>query len=144
MSSECLHYQETIQGIEFTFVIIQSHLCWNLTIPLLQSFWVWQGFMDRIAFFYYSIKYSWAYSEEGKEYEIGRENLRNYGGQALACSDIGAEQGGKSDLFLNTNHFNWSAYSKETGRSATVIIRLLSHPHCSASIPSARYGILYA
>lgn len=49
--------------------------------------------MDRIAFFYYSIKYSWTYFDEGKQYEKARENLRNYGEQALAYSDIGAEQG---------------------------------------------------
>lgn len=64
--------------------------------PLLQSFWVWQGFMDRIAFFfkffYYSTKYFWAYFDEK-----ARENPRNYGEQVLAYSDIGAEQGGKNN-----------------------------------------------
>lgn len=56
--------------------------------------------MDRIAFFYYSIKYSWTYFDEGKQYEKARENLRNYGEQALAYSDIGAEQGENNWPFL--------------------------------------------
>lgn len=61
--------------------------------PLLQSFWVWQGFMDRITFFFL-LQYQvlWAYFDEK-----ARENPRNYGEQALAYSDIGAEQDGKNN-----------------------------------------------
>lgn len=82
--------------------------------------------MDGIAFFYYSIKYF----DEGKQYEKPRENLRNYGEQALAYSDIGAERGEDNLLFLvdylitSTDPIFWK---KKTGRSAS--LDKASHPY---------------
>lgn len=61
---------------------------------LLQSLWVWQHFMDRIVFFYYSI-YTRAYFDEKKTAWKSHSKPKNYGEQALRHGDSKAKQDGK-------------------------------------------------